>query len=70
LESILCRVEHRHDGVTTMGIARQPGERISPDDWPRTAPDYSRILLSRGVAWSLLFAAAVLLLDTLGAAAR
>lgn len=53
-----------------MGIAREPSERLSPDDRTRRATDYSRVLLSRGVGWSLLFVAAVMLLDTLGAAAR
>ncbi len=53
-----------------MGLARKPGERFASYDWTRTAAEYSRVLLSRGVAWSLLFVAAVVLLDTLGAAAR
>lgn len=53
-----------------MGIALEPSERFSPDDRTRTATGYGRVLLSRGIGWSLLFVAAVVLLDTLGAAAR
>lgn len=53
-----------------MEIVREPSVRSAPDDWTRTAPAYGRVLLSRGVAWSLLFAAAVTLLGTFGAAAR